>query len=394
MKAGKGLIDACPLWDTDGKVYLAHAYAGSRAGIKSVLAVTRLSDDGKKAVGASAIVYDGHEDDETIEGPKFYKYNGYYYIFAPAGGVATGWQVVLRSKNVWGPYERKIVMAQGSTPVNGPHQGGWVDTKTGEHWFLHFQDLYNYGRVVHLQPMKWVDGWPVIGVDKEGKGCGEPVLTYKKPNVGKTYPIATPAESDEFTSPALGLQWQWHANPADWWAFNDVKNGMLHLYTVPVAPGYKNLYDAPNLLLQKFPAPEFTATTKLQFRPNTRITGERVGLVVMGLDYASIYLESTEEGVVLYQNTCKAADKGSAEEAVAHTVKLDVDAPVYLRVEVKKGGICSFGFSTDNKTYTPIGASFTAKEGKWIGAKVGFFATRPVANNDGGCAKIDWFRVE
>ncbi len=181
---------------------------------------------------------------------------------------------------------------------------------------------------------------------------------------------------------------------ADWWAFNDAKNGMLHLYTVPVSPGYKNLYDVPNLLLQKFPAPEFTVTTKLQFRPNTKITGERVGLVVMGLDYASLYLEYTPEGVVLAQNSCKAADKGTAEEAAGHTVKLDVNAPVYLRVKVEKGGVCSFSFSTGNETYTPIGTSFTAKEGKWIGAKVGLFAIRPVANNDGGCVKVDWFRVE
>ena len=62
----------------------------------------------------------------TIEGPKFYKRNGYYYILAPAGGVVTGWQLALRSRNVYGPYESKIVMAQGDTDINGPHQGGWV----------------------------------------------------------------------------------------------------------------------------------------------------------------------------------------------------------------------------------------------------------------------------
>lgn len=94
-------------------------------------------------------------------------------------------------KNVYGPYEWKTVLAQGNSPVNGPHQGGWVDTPTGEDWFMHFQDVGAYGRLVHLQPMKWVDDWPVIGIDKDGDGCGEPVLTYKKPNVGKNYPICT-----------------------------------------------------------------------------------------------------------------------------------------------------------------------------------------------------------
>ena len=111
----------------------------------------------------------------------------------------TGWQVVLRSKNIYGPYEWKKVLAQGNSPINGPHQGAWVDTPTGEDWFLHFQDVGAYGRLVHLQPMKWVNDWPVIGIDKDGDGCGDPVLVHTKPNVGKTYPIRTPQESDELT---------------------------------------------------------------------------------------------------------------------------------------------------------------------------------------------------
>jgi beta-xylosidase len=198
VQEGKGLIDPCPLWDDDGQVYLVHAFAGSRAGIKSVLVVKKLSVDGTRVLDEGKIVYDGHEADPTVEGPKFYKRNGYYYIFAPAGGVATGWQLALRSKSIYGPYERKVVMDQGGTKINGPHQGAWVNTQKGEDWFLHFQDKGVYGRVVHLQPMKWINDWPVIGVDKDSDGKGVPVLIYKKPNVGKTYPIETPAESDEF----------------------------------------------------------------------------------------------------------------------------------------------------------------------------------------------------
>ncbi|HEY0040422.1 MAG TPA: glycoside hydrolase 43 family protein, partial [Flavisolibacter sp.] len=192
VAGGKGLIDPCPLWDDDGQVYLVHAYAGSRAGIKSVIAVKKLNKEGTKAIDEGVLVYDGHELDPTIEGPKFYKRAGYYYIFAPAGGVATGWQLVLRSKNIYGPYERKNVMDQGASATNGPHQGAWVTTQTGEDWFLHFQDKEAYGRIVHLQPMKWVADWPVIGVDKDGDGKGEPVTRYKKPNVGKVFPVQTP----------------------------------------------------------------------------------------------------------------------------------------------------------------------------------------------------------
>lgn len=392
VKPGKGLIDSCPLWDDDGQVYLAHAFAGSRAGIKSVLAVTRLTPDGKQAIGESRIIYDGHDIDPTIEGPKFYKRNGYYYILAPAGGVATGWQLALRSKIIYGPYERKVVMTQGKTTINGPHQGAWVDTPSGEHWFLHFQDVGVAGRLVHLQPMVWKNDWPVIGEDKDGDGCGDPMLTWKKPNVGKTYPVATPAESDEFNDNTLGLQWQWHANPQSWWAFTNQEKGCLTLYSVPVAETYKNLWDAPNLLLQKMPAPEFTATMKLTFRPNLQITGERTGLVMMGQDYALLSLENTANGLVLSQAECLKAERGTPEQVNA-TVTLK-DPTVYLRVTIKTGSVCTFSYSTDGKKFADLGKSFQAKEGKWIGAKVGTFCSRPVRNNDGGRAEVDWFRIE
>lgn len=391
VKAGKGLIDACPLFDEDGQVYLVHAFAGSRAGIKSLLAVTRLTPDGKKAVGESRIIYDGHDQDETVEGPKFYKRNGYYYIFAPAGGVKPGWQLAMRSKNVFGPYERKMVMAQGKSPVNGPHQGAWVNTPSGEDWFLHFQDCYAYGRVVHLQPMVWKNDWPVIGEDKDGDGCGDPVLTWKKPNVGKTFPVCTPAESDEFSENRLGLQWQWHGNPAGWWAFTNAEAGCLSLYSVPVPENYKSLWDLPNLLLQKLPARELKATTKITFRPHNKIKGERTGLVMMGRDYAALVVENTPEGLVLSQVECPKADKGKTEQVKA-SVPLKENT-VYLRTEVRPDATCSFSYSVDGKKFSKIGTVFTLREGQWIGAKVGVFCSRPVSNNDGGRTDVDWFRI-
>jgi beta-xylosidase len=391
VKEGKGLIDACPFFDDNGDVFLAHAYAGSRAEIKSLLAVTRLTPDGKKAVGESKIIYDGHDLDPTIEGPKFYKRNGYYYIFAPAGGVATGWQLAMRSKNVFGPYERKVVMTQGNTIVNGPHQGAWIDTQTGEDWFMHFQDVGAFGRLVHLQPMVWKNDWPVIGEDKDDDGCGDPVLTYKKPNVGKTYPVITPAESDEFNTNELGLQWQWHSNPMSWWYFTNQEKGCLSLYSVPVSENYKSLWDVPNLLLQKTPAPSFTATMKLTFIPNPGIVGERTGLVVMGLDYGLLSLENTKDGLVLSQNECLNADKGGTEKVNASVAIKE--GTLYLRVKVSPDAICNFSYSTDNKKYMSLGTTFKAREGKWIGAKVGMFCSRPVSKNDGGRVDIDWFRV-
>ncbi|GAB2698829.1 glycoside hydrolase [Hymenobacter frigidus] len=394
LKEAKGWIDPCPLWDEDGRAYLVHAFAGSRAGFKSVLAVSRMSPDGLQLLGDEVLVFDGHARHPTIEGPKFYKRHGYYYIFAPGGGVSTGWQTVLRAKNVFGPYEDKIVLAQGKSSVNGPHQGTWVDTPDGrQDWFLHFQDQGAYGRVVHLQPMTWKNDWPVIGSDADGDGVGEPVLTYCKPAVpGRPQPLAIPTTSDEFTASALGLQWQWHANPQPEWAFPTGPLGFLRLNAVPLPADYHNLWQVPNLLLQKLPAAEFTVTTKLTF--TSRFEGERLGLLIMGLDYAALTLTYQGEKLQLAQAVCKNADQLGPETASAPAADLPLGQPVYLRVAVQAGAKCQFSYSLDGRSFRPVGTEFAAREGKWIGSKVGLFCTRPGKTNDGGTADIDWFRVE
>jgi len=392
VEAGKGLIDPCPLWDDDGQVYLVHAFAGSRAGIKSVIVIKKLNKEGTKVIDDGILVYDGHETDPTIEGPKFYKRNGYYYIFAPAGGVATGWQLVLRSKNVYGPYERKVVMDQGTSAINGPHQGAWVTTQTGEDWFLHFQDKDAYGRVVHLQPMKWINDWPVIGLDIDGDGKGEPVSRYKKPNVGKTFPIQTPAESDEFDDNKLSLQWQWMANLKATWYFLNPSKGYLRLFSYKLPDSSKNLWDAPNVLLQKFPADEFLVTAKLNFVPNTKLENEKLGLAVMGLSYANLALKNKKDGFYLVYSVCKDADKGKAEKETV-VMKWN-NGEIYLRVQVTKGAKCNFYYSLDGRTFIKAGEEFVAGAGRWIGAKTGIFCTRETETNDSGWGDFDWFRVE
>ena len=255
-----GWIDPCPFWDDDGKAYMVTAFARSRIGFKSMLHLSPIEPDCSGVLGDGKHIFDGSKTQPTIEGPKLYKRNGYYYIFAPAGGVKPGWQTVLRSRNIWGPYEEKIVLHQGGSPVNGPHQGAWVDTPSGEDWFIHFQDVGNAGRIVHLQPMRWVDDWPVIGVNADENGCGEPVMQYKKPDVGGEYPICAPEDSDLFEGEKLGLQWQWNANyKKEWYAITE---GMLTLYAQQ-SEAETQTCDVPNLLLQKWPAPAFQITTKL-----------------------------------------------------------------------------------------------------------------------------------
>ncbi|MBN1466138.1 glycoside hydrolase 43 family protein, partial [candidate division KSB1 bacterium] len=364
VKKAKGWIDPCPLWDDDGSAYLVHAFANSRAGIKSVLHINRMSADGTKLLDEGTLVFDGHANHPTIEGPKFYKMNGYYYIFAPAGGVATGWQTVLRSRTVFGPYEDKIVLAQGETPINGPHQGGYVELENGDSWFVHFQDLDPYGRITHLQPMVWKDDWPVMGIDSDGDGISEPVLEYAKPAIGKAVPITIPQTSDEFEDKELGLQWQWHASPISEWY--DLRDGALLLHSQPTPADATSLWPVPNLLLQKFPAPNFSVTTKITFAPNS--DGEKMGLIVMGLDYAYLAVEKNASGLSLVQAVCHNADKGAAEQL---NQQLPIQGnTVYFKVDVMQPGVCSFSFSLDGRNFQPFGAEFGAQPGKWIGAKV------------------------
>jgi beta-xylosidase len=389
---GKGIIDPSSLWDEDGQAYLVVGWAGSRAGVNALLTVYRMNKEGTLVIDEGKHVYDGHGIDPTIEGPKLYKRNGYYYIFAPAGGVATGWQLALRSKSIYGPYERKLVMDQGSTPVNGPHQGAWVQTPTGENWFLHFQDKEAYGRVVHLQPVQWKNNWPVIGVDKDGDGKGEPVLTYKKPNVGKTYPVATPPESDEFDKDELGLQWQWQANPKIQWSALIRNTGYLRLFAYP-SDTSKNLWTVPNLLLQKFPAPDFTATAKLEWNAEPNAWDKKkAGLIIMGDDYAYLSISKTDKNYVIKQVVCKGASAGRGEE-IADQQNL-TDSTIYVRVIVSSPDAqCIFSYSEDGINFKTIGKPFTAKPGRWIGAKVGLFCISGAGVRHGGYADIDWFRI-
>ena len=223
-----------------------------------------------------------------------------------------------------------------------------------------------------------------------GDGNGDPVRTYKKPNVGKSYPKTTPPESDEFNGSELGLQWQWHANYQTTWAFPSGNLGFFRLNCIPRPADAVNLWNVSNLLLQKFPAPEFTTTAKLTF--DARFDGEEVGLVVMGIDYARIAIRRENGKLVLQYATCKNADKGTTEELVAGSTM--ESNTVYFRVEVQKGAECTFSYSTECISFTTLGNSFKAREGRWIGAKVGVYALREGIINDAGSADIDWFRVE
>lgn len=395
---GQGMIDTTPLWDDDGRCYLVNGWANSRCGFNSVLTVRELSADGTQAIGDPTIVFDGGNTNRVAEGPKFYKHDGWYWIMCPAGGVATGWQLAMRSKSPYGPYECKTVMAQGKSSVNGPHQGGWVHTAQGEDWFLHFQDKGAYGRVVHLQPLTWKNNWPVIGIDKDGDLCGEPVMKYRKPKSSSSV-ICNPVESDEFNTPKLGLQWQWQADYRQTFGM-PTANGVIRLFTNKLKDG-QSLWAAPNLLLQKTPADKFTATTKMRFA--SKAENQYGGIVMMGMDYSALVVKRVGEEFQLLQLTCQKADRGGKETSQLITTmkpteidKVDYKRAIYIdlymRMTVDKG-VCRFAYSTNGKKFKDAGDAFTMREGKWIGAKIGFVSEETNQKADRGWIDADWFRV-
>jgi len=388
VKKTKGWIDPCPFWDDDGNAYLVSAFARSRIGFKSILHLSRMKPDGTGLLDEGVHIFDGNLNHPTIEGPKMYKRNGYYYIFAPAGGVKTGWQTVLRSRNIYGPYEDRIVMHQGKTDINGPHQGGWVDTKSGEHWFIHFQDRYAYGRIVHLQPMVWVDDWPVIGKDTENSGTGEPVDMFRKPDVGGVFPVQTPETSDNFDKSSLGLQWQWNANPQEKWYSLNERQGFIRLYSLNNSNETGLLYHAPNILTQLFQAPEFSASAKLEFSPGE--VGDKAGIVVLGDEYVYLAIEKTSEGnkMVCYHGS-STRDRYTEKLLESHDAESET---VIFRVDVKKEAVCSFSFSYDGENFKETGDVFTATAGKWVGAKLGIFAMNKNMDSS-GYADFDWVTV-
>lgn len=409
IRPGAGWIDPCPFWDEDGRAYLVAGVAKSRIGYKSVLHMVEMQPDGMGLIGEEVKIFDGNENDQvTIEGPKMYKRNGWYYIFAPAGGVKTGWQTVLRSKNVFGPYEYKVVMRQGDSPVNGPHQGAWVDTVTGEDWFLHFQDVYAAGRIVHLQPMSWKEDWPIIGVAGEGNDYGEPVTEYRKPNVGAVESgIFEPEASDDFSGSSLGLQWQWNANPKEGWY--ELKDGKLFLNAV-AADGETVYGNQPNLLLQKWPAPEFNCVTKLDCRELKE--GDCAGVISMGMEYG--LLEIKRNGSALELNFVKGVQKfgkileEATEESSVAVATLDAvsDSAFYVKYEVKKTGVrdlsekekgfpeetVTISYSLDGESYKEAG-NMISVPGRWVGVKNGVFCMRKIPG-EGGRLAVEYVEYE
>lgn len=365
VKDVKRWEDPCPFWDEDGNAYLGHSLLGA-----GPIIVHKMSPDGTQLLDDGKTVYTG----PVAEGTKIYKRNGYYYMSIPEGGVEEGWQTVLRSKNIYGPYEKRVVLEMGSTSINGPHQGAMVDTPDGEWWFYHFQSAGAIGRVMHLQPMYWHDDWPVIGVDIDRNGIGEPVFVWKKPDVGATYPIGAPQTDDTFGSEKLALQWQWNHNPVDKnWSLSE-KSGWLSLKALK-ASGIKL---ARNTITQKVMGNSGEVITLLNV--SQIADGQRAGLTNFAKVFNSVGVVSNNGKLYLY------VEKDDLQIEKIALEKKHIYLKLKINLDTQKN---HFYYSFNNKQYFSIGGDFEAQWGHWKGTRIGLFSYNQLT--DGGIALFDFF---
>lgn len=366
LKRAPGWIDPCPLWDDDGRAWLIHGFAYSRSGIKNKLQLLEMAPDASRLLDEGRIIFDGTPSHPTLEGPKLYKRQGEYWIFAPAGGVKRGWQTVLRAPSLAGPWQSRDVLHQGKTSVNGPHQGAWVELEKGENWFFHFQDKGVYGRVVHLQPLHWrEDGWPAIGEPLDDTGKGQPVLNSVRPSLPITY--CELQASDGFTHGHPGLQWQWQANPQPNWRGERGRGLLLHC-----VPHAGSLYTMPQLLLQKFPAERFSVITSLEgcfIQP-----GDEAGLIIYGERFAALSLVRDDVGIQLRFRHGWNSDRGELSETLL-PVANDVASRVALGFHVGYDGISCFCYRLPGGEWRDVAPTFSAGAGKWVGARFGIYAS-------------------
>ena len=354
VKDVSGWIDPCPLFDEDGQVYLVHGFAASRCGINNILYAHRMSTDGLKILDKGILVYSGADHgDVTVEGPKWYRRGNTYWILCPAGGVKPGYQLALRSDSVFGPYTKRIVLSQGSTDINGPHQGAWFDDGKGHDWFIHFQDIGAYGRVPHLQPVDWSDGWPVMG------NAGEPVAE------GDTFlpacPMSIPA-SDSF-SECIGLQWQFQANPNPAWY--SLRHPGLRLYAYPA----DTLFQAGQFLSQLMQAYTFDMDAVITFRPED---GDMAGVGMMAYPYH--YLGWEKDRLVLRRGDITEFDR-SIPERVEEVQLAEMPTKGHrlrLRLHVENG-FMRFGAAPEGQEIQYIGETIPLSAGGWTGARPGIF---------------------
>ncbi|HEX4036688.1 MAG TPA: glycoside hydrolase 43 family protein [Acidobacteriaceae bacterium] len=370
--AEPGLEDPCPFWDDDGSAYLIHSRVGA-----GPLILHRMSPDGLHVLDAGKVIVDDPRNLPVLEGPKLYKRDGYYYIFAPFGGVGTGAQAVLRSRNIYGPYEYRVVLAEGSTNINGPHQGGYVETPDGQGWFVHFQATGAHGRIVHLEPVHWVDDWPVIGDAPPGVTTGEPVRAAPMPDDGSGSSQVRPQTSDDFSAAVLNPQWEWNHNPDDaHWSLT-ARPGYLRL--IPMHAD--DLLGARNTLTQSMQDDSFQFTVRVDL--SGMKDGDHAGLAMFEKDASG--LEIVASGGERRLSYFHLADSHGPDPA-GTTIRAGA---VELRIDVQ-GDTARYSSSLDDgATFVSLGTVTKIRWSWWKGTRPALFAYT-TRDGDAGTVDFDW----
>ncbi len=360
------LEDPSPFWDDDGTAWLVHSRHGA-----GPLILRRMSSDGRRVLDAGTIIVEDKARLPILEGPKLYKRNGYYYILAPFGGVETGGQVALRSRAITGPYDQRVVLSQGTTALKGPHQGGWVETPSGQGWFVHFNSTGAFGRITYLEPLVWKDDWPVIGAN------GQPVATFAVPDTGSASTRDALQESDSFSGTRLKPQWEWNHNPDDSrWSLT-ARPGFLRL----VAGRAEHLVTARNTLTQILQGPRARITARLDGAKMR--DGQRAGLSLFGVGPSWIGLVR-DDGRLRVTLAVKGAE--TAGPAIDRGI-------IDLRAEVGPQQTVRYSYSVDGAAFQQMGDAIAlARFSWWKGSRPALFSFTRGA--PGGSVDIDWVKVD
>ncbi|HEX7157807.1 MAG TPA: glycoside hydrolase 43 family protein [Edaphobacter sp.] len=368
--AGPNLEDPCPFWDDDGKAYLVHSRTGA-----GPLVLHRMAADGMSVLDDGKEIVRDPNNLPTLEGPKLYKRNGYYYIFAPFGGVSKGSQAVLRSRSIDGPYEHRVVLAQGATAINGPHQGAYVETPDGQGWFVHFQSREAHGRIVHLEPVRWEDDWPIVGQAPQGATTGEPVSSWETPHYAGAPSHERPQTSDEFNESRLGPQWQWNHNPDDGnWSLTK-RPGFLRL--VPMKAD--GLLDARNTLTQQMQDESFELTVRIELEGMR--DGAHAGIAM---------LEKAAGGIQVVQAGGGRGLKLFHGSDVVDGPAVDGKA-IQLRLRVEGNQVTYFYSLDEGRSFRQLGETLPITFSWWKGSRPSLFAYA-TRDDAGAYVDFDWVR--
>lgn len=366
------LYDSGLLFDDNGKVYVIHG--------QGTLYATELNEDALSVKGEKVKIWDksfknAHElgGGFGIEGAHAYKINGKYYITGPAGGTE-GWQICLRSDHIYGPYEHQLIMNDSSSyPRNGLHQGGMVQLKNGEWWFIIMQDRGAIGRVPHLVPVEWVDGWPMLGKN------GRDLITYPKPHVGGKNRVSTPATTDEFNTQTLGLQWQWNHNPDNTKYSLKEHKGHLRLK----ASIAESLKTARNTLTQRVQGPNSEGTVEMSV--DGLKDGNVAGFGIFEFPYA--YIAVQQSGGKKELVMCNDG------EIVERLEGFQGDK-IWIRARITdREFTANFYYSLDGLNYQPFGNTLKMGLGlPWTANRFALFHFSTQPEGVDGYADFNWFR--